>query len=99
VLVGHGDPAIFRLVVHFKKVIQEIIEGNFRQLPPTREITKELARNKKKGYFFTAADCANLWKTVDAGVETKWLGARNISAKVKQLKNKVICIYILMTCR
>ena len=60
VLVAHGDPAIFRLVVHFKKVIQEIIEGNFRQLPPTREITKELACiwNKKKGYFFTGADCA-----------------------------------------
>ena len=66
VLVGHGDPAIFRLVVHFKKVLQEI-EGNFRQLRPTKEISKELARNKKKGYFFTAADCANLWKTVNAG--------------------------------
>jgi hypothetical protein len=86
--LGDDDPAVLRLVNHFKTCIQEIMQGTFKQLPSTREITKELVKNKKKTYYFTARDCATLWSPM-GDVQTKWLGARNITVKLKELRNKV----------
>ena len=88
-LVDDTDPAILRLSAHFRNVIEEITNGSFKQPPPTRDITKDLSEKKKKTYFFTAQDCASLWRTMD-DVETKWLGGRNISMRLEELKNKVI---------
>ena len=87
-LVNDTDPAILRLSAHFKNVIEEITNGSFTQLPPTRDITKDLSEKKKKTYFFTAQDCASLWRTMD-DVDAKWLGGRNISVRLDELKNKV----------
>ena len=98
VLIDDDDPAIELLSAHFKSVIQASVEGTYQQLPPTREITRELAQKKKKTYFFTSNDCATLWRTVD-NVETKWLGAKNISRRLKELKNKVSSEHFLMLCR
>ena len=86
--VDDADPAVLALSIHFKKVIKDIISGTLKQLPATSVIRNELKRQKKKPYFFTAQDCANLWITVD-DVETKWPGERTISEKLKELKNKV----------
>ena len=87
-LVDDTDPAILRLSAHFINVIEEITNGSFKQLPPTPDITKDLSEKKKKTYFFTAQDCASLWRTMD-DVDTKWLGGRNISVRLDELKNKV----------
>ena len=37
VLIDDDDPAIELLSVHFKSVIQAIIQGTYQQLPPTRD--------------------------------------------------------------
>ena len=88
ICVDDQDPAILRLSAHFRNVIEEITNGGFKQLPPPRDITKDLSEKKKKTYFFTAQDCASPWRTVD-DVDTKWLGGRNISVRLDELKNKV----------
>lgn len=87
--VDDADPAISLLSTHFRNVIEQILHGTFKQLPPSRVIARELAEKKKKTYFFRAEDCDALWRSMD-DVPTKWMGPRNISQRLYELKNKVI---------
>ena len=78
-----------KLSEHFKLVIKEIVQGTFKQLPTTSEITKELVNKKKKTYYFSAKDCETLWR-IPSNVECRWLGERHIRRKLLELRNKVL---------
>ena len=53
--VGDQEPAVIKLVSHFRHVIANIVVGNHKELPATGVITSDLVKRKKKRYFFTAA--------------------------------------------
>ena len=101
VFLGDEDPAVLRLSQHFKLVIQQIVQGIFKQLPSTKDITRELVTKKKKTYYFTSHDCVDLFRIRD-DVETKWLSGTSISRKLTELKNKVkfsfVSYYFLVDC-
>ena len=97
VSLGDEELAVLRLSRHFKLVIQQIVQGVFKQLPSTREITRELVNKKKKTYYFSFQDYLDLSRTnCDAG--TKWLGGMNINRKLTELKKKVNIFLISYTC-
>ena len=47
-----------KLVSHFRQVIRNIVVGQHNELPATSVITSDLAKRKKKRYFFTAMTVA-----------------------------------------
>ena len=95
--LGDDELAVLRPSQHFKFVIQHLVQGAFKQLPSTGEITRELANKKKKTYYFTFQDYLDLSRT-NCDVETSWLGGRNISRKLTELKNKVNIFFISYIC-
>ena len=77
-----------KLVSHFRQVIRNIVVGKHNELPATSVITSDLAKRKKKRYFFTAADCGHLWST-NQNPKALWLGITSLKSLVPGLRDKV----------
>ena len=86
--VGDQEPAVIKLVSHFRHVIANIVVGNHKELPATGVITSDLVKRKKKRYFFTAADCEHLWATKQ-NTKALWLGNASLKSLLPGLRNKV----------
>ena len=68
-----------KLVSHFRQVIRNIVVGQHNELPATSVITSDLAKRKKKRYFFTAMDCSHLWSTKQ-NPKALWLGIASLNS-------------------
>ena len=77
-----------KLVSHFRQVIRNIVVGQHNELPATSVITSDLAKRKKKRYFFTAMDCSHLWSTKQ-NPKALWLGIGSLNSLVSGLRDKV----------
>ena len=86
--VDGTEPAVLKLVSHFRNLVEQIISGTLRQLPHTSVITADLSKRKTKKYFFIVADCVELW-LIRPTADAQWLGPTLVSTRLHDLRNKV----------
>ena len=86
--VDDNEPAVLKLVSHFRNLMEQIISSTLRQLPHTSVITADLAKKKKKKYFFNVSDCVELW-LIRSTADAQWLGPTLVSTRLHELRNKI----------
>ena len=95
--LGDDDPAVEKLSVHFDKVIDDILTGDYMELPTTSTITKELTKKKKKKFFFNFDDCKNLWRRASE-TKAQWLGEQDVPSLLPDLREKVQMMSFSLLC-